>query len=97
MTTPSACQVIRLPKNWADALSDLVHRRPHERALARRLRDLQHHQEVFAKAADSVVCGRGPYTLEDALCSAETIQSQLSELAEHLAALSLARILMRRG
>lgn len=78
-------------KNWATTVTHLLPWRTRCRWLTKQLQDLQHHQEVFANAAYCVVSGSGTYTLEDAICSAESMQMQLSELSECLAMLALAR------
>lgn len=78
-------------RTWATAITRLLRRRTRSHWLVPRLQELKHHQQVFANAAQCVVSGHGTYTLEDALCSAERMQTQLSELAEHLAVLDVAR------
>ena len=80
-----------LPKHWAQAFLRFLPWSARCRWLALKLQALQRHQDLLADAAYSVVSGVGPYTLEDALCSAESMQTQLAELSEHLAAINVIR------
>lgn len=78
-------------RSLATAITRRFHRRTRSGWLSGRLQELERHLAVFAHAAHCVVSGHGTYTLEDALCRAERMQAELSELSEHLAALDVAR------
>ena len=87
----------RLLPHWAYAFLKFLPWRTRCRWLAAQLQNLQHHQDVFANAAYCVVSGHGPHTLEDAICSAESMQTLLSEVSVQLAMLAVDRAATSRA
>jgi hypothetical protein len=83
-------------QHWAKTLACYLPWRVRCRWAAEQLLRLQSHQDVLANAAYSIAAGDDRYTMAEVLCSAETIQREVCELAEQLAAMSVARELSRR-
>jgi hypothetical protein len=84
-------------QQWAKTLACHLPWRVRCRWAAEQLLRLQSHQDVLANAAYSIAAGDDRYTMEEVLCSAETIQREVCELAELLAAMSVARELSRHA